>query len=189
MLVESAVAVEREMVGKDSDGLLIGGVVELRNNCSCALLAASNAAAADCASAFDLGVVEKNCAILLGFPDAVLNRLPPFSFGGEKDGQGVDGVLLRKGFDSRRGMARRGLEKRWAAIWMYLYVGRLFGVLRTAEEQVGFVLLEIVEWGANVYVCGAVMLSLFRYECVGTLLRRKESAARRRYDACHCGLH
>jgi hypothetical protein len=110
MLVESAVAVEREMVGKDSDGLLIGGVVELRNNCSCALLAASNAAAADCASAFDLGVVEKNCAILLGFPDAVLNRLPPFSFGGEKDGQGVDGVLLRKGFDSRRGMARRGLE-------------------------------------------------------------------------------
>jgi hypothetical protein len=34
MLMQSAVAVEREMVGKDSDGLLIGGVVELRNNCS-----------------------------------------------------------------------------------------------------------------------------------------------------------
>ena len=105
-MLESAVAVERDIVGKDSDGVLIGGVFELRNNCSCALLAASSAAAADCASDFDLDVVEKNCAILPGFPDAVLNRLPPFSFGGEKDGQGVDGELLRKGFDSLRGMAK-----------------------------------------------------------------------------------
>jgi hypothetical protein len=47
ILLESAVAVERDIVGRDSDALLIGGVVELRNNCSCALLAASNAAAAD----------------------------------------------------------------------------------------------------------------------------------------------
>ncbi len=109
MLLQSAVAVEREMVGKDSDGLLIGGVVEFKNNCSCALLAASKAAAADCASALDLGVVEKNWAIRLGFPDVVLKRLPPFSVGGEKDGQGVDGELLRKGFDSRRGMARRAV--------------------------------------------------------------------------------
>jgi hypothetical protein len=111
ILLQSAVAVEREMVGKDSDGVLIGGVVELRNNCSCALLAASNAAAADCASAFDLGVVEKNCAILLGFPETVLNKLPPFSDGGEKDGQGVEGALLGKGFDDRRGMARGALEE------------------------------------------------------------------------------
>lgn len=106
MLLESAVAVERDIVGKDSDGVLIGGVVEFRNSCSWALLAASSAAAADCASDFDLGVVEKNCAILLGFPDAILNRLPPLSFGGETDGQGVEGELLRKGFDSLRGMAR-----------------------------------------------------------------------------------
>lgn len=99
-------AVEREIVGKDSDGLLIGGVVELRKSCSCALLAASNAAAADCASAFDFGAVEKNCAMRLGFPEAVLNRPPPFSARGEKEGQGVDGEVLRRGFDSRRGMAR-----------------------------------------------------------------------------------
>ena len=112
-MLESAVAVEREIVGKDSDGVLIGGVVELRKSCSCALLAASNAAAADCASAFDLGVVEKNCAIRLGFPDAVLNRLPPFSFGGEKDGQGVEGELLRKELDSRRGMAREDSQRRY----------------------------------------------------------------------------
>ncbi len=112
ILLQSAVAVEREMVGNDSDGLLIGGVVELRNSCSCALLAASNAAAADCASAFDLGAVVKNCAILLGFPEADLNRPPPFSVGGEKDGQGVGGALLGKGFEGRRGMARGVAEER-----------------------------------------------------------------------------
>lgn len=105
MLLQSAVAVEREIVGRDNEGLLIGGVVELRNNCSWALLAASNAAAADCASAFDLGV-EKKCAIRLGLPTVVLNTLPPFSFGGEKDGQGVDGELVRKELDCRRGMVK-----------------------------------------------------------------------------------
>ena len=98
-------AVESDMVGKDSDGVLIGGDVELRKSCSCARLAASNAAAADCASALDLGVEEKNCAILLGFPGTVLKRLPPFSERGEKDGQGVEGELLVAVIEFRRGIA------------------------------------------------------------------------------------
>ena len=34
MFAESAVAVESEMVGNDSDAVLIGGVVEFRNACS-----------------------------------------------------------------------------------------------------------------------------------------------------------
>ena len=34
MLAASAVAVESEMVGKDSDAVLIGGVVEFKKACS-----------------------------------------------------------------------------------------------------------------------------------------------------------
>ena len=105
MLAESAVAVESDIVGNDSDAVLIGGLLEFRNACSCALLAASNAAAAVCASAFDFGDVEKKCAILLAFACVVLTRLPLFSVCGEKDGQGVGGELLRNGLDNRRGMA------------------------------------------------------------------------------------
>jgi hypothetical protein len=105
MLVESAVAVESEIVGKDSDAVLIGGLVEFRKACSWALLAASSAAAAVCASALDFGDVEKKCAILLAFAWVVLTRLPPFSVCGEKEGQGVGGELLRNGLDKRRGMA------------------------------------------------------------------------------------
>lgn len=101
MFVESAVAVEREIIGRDREGLLIGGVAELRKSCSWARLAASRAAAADCASALDLGDVEKNCAIRLGFT-GFLNRVLPFSERGEKDGQGVAGELLTVEF--RRGM-------------------------------------------------------------------------------------
>lgn len=107
MLAASARAVDKEIVGNDSDAELIGEY-EFKNACSCALLAASSAAAADCASALFLGEVEKNCAILLAFADVVLTKAPPFSLG-EKDGQGMVlvGELLRKGFDNRRGMARR----------------------------------------------------------------------------------
>jgi len=163
MLLQSAVAVEREMVGKDSDGVLIGGVVELRNNCSCALLAASNAAAADCASAFDLGVVEKNCAILLGFPETVLNRLPPFSVGGEKDGQGVEGALLGKGFDDRRGMARGALEER---CWKR-------PLDRRGADGICLAQTKRVDWCANVSVWRSnIDLVATRVPSV----RRKESA-------------
>lgn len=95
------------MVGKDSDAVLIGGVTEFKKACSCALLAASSAAAAVCASAFDLGDVEKKCAILLALACVALAKLPPFSLWAVKDGQGVGGELLRNGFDNRRGMANR----------------------------------------------------------------------------------
>lgn len=78
---------------------------ELRNACSWALLAASNAAAAVCASCLLLGEVEKKWAILLAFAEVCLTKvLPPFS-AGEKDGQGVVGELL-KAWDNRRGMAK-----------------------------------------------------------------------------------
>lgn len=46
MFAESARAVESEILGSDSDGVLIGGEPEAKKACSCALLAASKAAAA-----------------------------------------------------------------------------------------------------------------------------------------------
>jgi hypothetical protein len=104
MLAESARAVDNEMLGKESEGVLMGGESDARNACSWALLAANSAAAADWASLV-LGEVEKNCAILLAFCDVLLTRLPPFS-DGEKDGQGVGGELLKRALDTRRGMAK-----------------------------------------------------------------------------------
>ena len=103
MLAESARAVDKEIVGRESEALLIGGVAELRNACSCALLAANSAAAALWASCLLLGEV-KNCAILLALAEVVLTNPGPLSLG-ERDGHGVGGELLRKGFDNRRGMA------------------------------------------------------------------------------------
>ena len=47
MFVESAVALEREIVGRDSEAVLIGAFKELRKACSWALLAARSASAAD----------------------------------------------------------------------------------------------------------------------------------------------
>ena len=107
-MAESAVAVEREMVGKESDAVLIGGDVEFRKACSCARLAASSAAAAVCASAFDLGVAEKNWAILLAFACVDLTNAPPLSLCGERDGQGVGGEVPRRevDIDIRRAIAR-----------------------------------------------------------------------------------
>ena len=46
MFEESARAVDRDIVGNESVGLLMGGFVAFKNACSCALLAASSAAAA-----------------------------------------------------------------------------------------------------------------------------------------------
>lgn len=75
----SARAVEREMVGKDSCAELIGGDAEFRKACSCALLAASSAAAAERAS-FDLGEVEKKFVSRVRDLEFVLTEKPPFSF-------------------------------------------------------------------------------------------------------------
>lgn len=106
---ESACAVDREIEGREREAMVIGGVpAELRKACSWALLAASRAAAAVCASCLLLGDVEKNWTILPALADVDLTKvLPPFSEG-EKDGHGVGGELLRA-LDSRRGMAK----KRW----------------------------------------------------------------------------
>jgi hypothetical protein len=108
---ESALAVVKEMLGTDREAFVMGGVpAEFRKACSCALLAASSAAAADWASCLLLGEVEKNCAILLALAEVDLTKvLPPFSRG-EKDGQGVGGELL-KALDNRRGMARSDREE------------------------------------------------------------------------------
>lgn len=101
----SALAVDSDIVGRDSVGLLIPGLdVEFRNACSCALLAAKSAAAALLYLSLSFGVVVKNCAILLGLLKGD-DLLPPFSEG-EKDGQGIGGELLRILFENdRRGMA------------------------------------------------------------------------------------
>ena len=101
----SALAVDKDIVGRERVGILIPGLdVELRKACSCALLAASSAAAAVLYLSLSLGVVEKNCAILLGLLSGD-GLLPPFSEE-EKDGQGLGGELLRMLFENdRRGMA------------------------------------------------------------------------------------
>lgn len=100
---ESARAVEREIVGKDRVALLMPGLEEFRNACSCALLAASSAAAALSYLALSFGEEEKNWAILLDLL-AVGDLAPPFSVA-EKDGQGIGGELLKLIFENRRGMA------------------------------------------------------------------------------------
>jgi hypothetical protein len=104
MFALSAVAVEREIVGKDSNAELIGGDAELLNDCCWAALAARRAAVADCASGFDLGEVENNWTSRFVFDAGVFCRMPPFSSDGEKDGR-VMGELLVKGFVGRRGIA------------------------------------------------------------------------------------
>ena len=76
MFALSAVAVDKEMVGNDSDGELIG---EFRNVCCCAAAAARRADVALCASPFDRGDVEKKDTIL--FPREETGRvvMPLFS--------------------------------------------------------------------------------------------------------------
>lgn len=114
MLDESARAVDREMVGRESDAVLMGGEAEFRKACSWALLAASRAAAALWASCLLLGEVKK-CAILLALAEVDLTRPGPFSFG-VKEGHGVGGELLRKGFDRRRGMANSDGFRSWGEV-------------------------------------------------------------------------
>ena len=112
MSVELAVAVDKEIVGNDREAPLIWDFLESRKALSCALLAARRASAADWASAFDLGDVEKNDAILLALTAVVLTRLLVFSSFGEKEGHGVGGELSLKGFDNRRGMIKNGWLRR-----------------------------------------------------------------------------
>jgi hypothetical protein len=101
MMGLSAVAVESEMVGRDSEAELIGGTVV-----DCGFPPAARSAA--CAlgiSVFDLGEVENSWVRRLALEVEALVRRPPFSEVDEKDGRLEVGELLVKGFAGRRGIA------------------------------------------------------------------------------------
>lgn len=102
MLVESARAVDNDIVGSDSVAAVIPPLVEFKNACSCALLAASKAAAAVWyfSLSFELEEEKKDAILEVRRGDGLL---PPFSVE-EKDGQGIGGELLRIVFDNRRGI-------------------------------------------------------------------------------------
>ena len=103
MFVLSAVAVERDIVGSDSDAELICDDGELWRPCCCA--AARRAAVADCASLLDLGEVEKYWANLFDLDGFALISSPPFSMFVEEmvpDG----GKALANGLVKRRGIVR-----------------------------------------------------------------------------------
>ena len=93
----SAVAVDNDIVGKDSDGELIWADGELRTNCCCAAAAARREAVAVCASAFDLGDVEKKLANFFTRGEEALRCNSIFSLN-MVELVAVDGVLLAKGF-------------------------------------------------------------------------------------------
>lgn len=77
----SAVAVDREIVGKDSEAELIGGVATF----DCEIpLAASRDACAVCGSDLDLGDVAKSWLRRFDL-DGALTGIPPFSE--DKDGE------------------------------------------------------------------------------------------------------
>lgn len=158
--MESARAVESEMLGSDSDGLLIGGEPEAKKACSWALLAASRAAAAVCASLV-LGEVEKKCAILLAFWEVLLTKLPPFSTDGVKDGQGVGGELLNKEVETRRGMARQIDQKGEKRALERGQRNRAALVLYQAHEYVGSCQslsgsVVLARLGLDAFRCGGV---------------------------------
>lgn len=98
----SAVAVDKEMVGKDSDAELIGGdAFELAP-------AGWGVACFIWASALDLGEDEKNWVRRLDLTDGALVAMPPFPEEGEKDGElevSLEELLL-----NRRGIAEGSSE-------------------------------------------------------------------------------
>lgn len=106
MLELSAVAVDSEMVGRDREAELIGGVELLGGGV--VPLAARRAACADEVSALDLGEVEKSWLRRFDLEVEALAGIPLFSEEGEKewDGGFVEEELLVKGFVGRRGIAR-----------------------------------------------------------------------------------
>ena len=107
MFALSALAVDSEMVGRDSDAELIGGEGDWSRACCWAAAAASRAEVAECgplSDCLDLGDVEKNWTILFARED-VRGMLPFSSVMGR--GEEVDeGETAAKGFCGRRGIAR-----------------------------------------------------------------------------------
>lgn len=96
----SAVAVDREIVGRDNEAELIGTAVLSE---WLALLAARRLACAVEGSALDLGDVENNWLRRFDFVGYLI-EIPPFSAVVEEDA-GVVEELLEKVFDSRRVIA------------------------------------------------------------------------------------
>lgn len=117
MFALSAVAVEREMVGNDSDAELICCDGELIKACCCAAAAASSAEVALCASLFDLGDVVKKCAMRLARDVDGRRGMPPFSLGAGRAGVD-DGEKLAKGFVGRRGIATQYLHNEISKSWI-----------------------------------------------------------------------
>lgn len=77
MFALSALAVDKDMVGKDSDGELICGEGELTKACCCA--AARRAAVAVCVSLFDFGDAEKKLGNFLTLGEDALRGSSYFS--------------------------------------------------------------------------------------------------------------
>jgi hypothetical protein len=102
MLGLSAVAVESEMVGRDSEAELIGGGAVVDSGFP---PAERSAACALGTSVFDLGGVENSWVRRLALDVEALVGRPPFSEDDEKDGGLEGGELLVKGFVGRRGIA------------------------------------------------------------------------------------
>jgi 2-hydroxychromene-2-carboxylate isomerase len=101
MLGLPAVAVDKEMVGRDSDAELIGGATGLGWKLP---LAAWRADWAD-GSDLDLGDVEKSWVKRFGLDVEALMAIPPFPEVGEKEG-GLEESLAKEGeVADRRGIA------------------------------------------------------------------------------------
>lgn len=79
MLALSALAVDNEIVGNDSDGELICAEGELIRACCCAAAAASRADVAVCVSLLDLGEGEKKLVNFLTRGEDVLRGSSFFS--------------------------------------------------------------------------------------------------------------
>lgn len=97
----SAVAVDKDIVGKDSDAELIGGVDELSGFTP----VDREVACAGCGSALDLGETEKSWDRRWDLTEGALMAIPPFPDEGEEDG-GLEGVSLEELLLNRRGIAR-----------------------------------------------------------------------------------
>jgi len=74
MLASPPFAVERDIVGRESEGALIMGDGLFRRYCCCAETAERRAACADCCS-LDFGDEEKNWVNLLGLEEEALRVL------------------------------------------------------------------------------------------------------------------
>ena len=94
----SALAVDKDMVGNDSDGELICGEGELTK--PCCWVAARRAAVAVCISLFDFGEVEKKLPNLFTLGEDALRGSSCFSLYVVVEVE--DGEVLTKGFMSLR---------------------------------------------------------------------------------------